>query len=101
MISIDTPNLNQLLGCYLHQDWPEEYSSSAAAIRAMLRESSIQSRQGAVREIDNLLKQNWNEAKLGKFLLHQAGCYFDPSDESTTRAEWLKKLQRQLDASSA
>ena len=55
MTYVKTDSLNQLLGCYFHQDWPDEFDDDTAALNAIVEiESKEQIAEGVV-EIDMLL----------------------------------------------
>ena len=44
------PDLQQFLGCYLHQDWPTDYGSPEAAVDAAIAEYDLPARQAVARE---------------------------------------------------
>jgi hypothetical protein len=44
------PDLFQLLGAYLHQDWPEESGTPEAAVALAIAEHSLEQRQTVARQ---------------------------------------------------
>ena len=56
------PDLFRFLGCYLHQDWPEESGSPEAAIDLAIAEHDLQERQTVARQW-----WDWNAVEGSKF----------------------------------
>lgn len=85
--------LEQILGCYFHQDWTDEFESDEAALRAIIESEPTEQIQSGVREIDELLASSLPEDQLKAILIDKAGCYFDPGAIGMTYGIWLKKLR--------
>ena len=85
--------LEQLLGCYLHQDWLDEFDDDAAALRAILESEPKEQIAAGVGEIDALLAAELFENDLRTILVDQVGCYFDPSSEGLTYKQWLGRVR--------
>jgi hypothetical protein len=87
-------SLKQLLGCYFHQDWPEEFDNSRQAVQAILEgEPHKQILQG-IEEIDMLLSEARSESDWREIIINQIGCYFEPESEGVTYSEWLTQLKK-------
>ncbi len=85
--------LEQLLGCYFHQDWPEEFDGDASALQAIIESEPKDRRAAAVSEIDVLLSLKLSETELGLVLVEQMGCYFEPNSKGISCSEWLKQVR--------
>jgi len=85
--------LEQLLGCYFHQDWSEEYDGDALALQAIVKSEPKDQRAVAVSEIDVLLAMKLSETELRLVLIEQIGCYFEPSSKGISCLEWLKQVR--------
>lgn len=90
------PVLSRLLGCYFHQDWPEEYSDSAEALRNMLVDEPREMHIAGVREIDEVLGFNFSEKALENLVVQEIGCFFAPDSEGLNYAGWLHKVREVL-----
>ncbi|MEZ7179435.1 contact-dependent growth inhibition system immunity protein [Pseudomonas mosselii] len=90
------PMLSHLLGCYFHQDWPEEYSDSAEALRNMLVDEPREMHVAGVREIDEVLSFNLSEKALEQLVVQEIGCFFAPDSEGLDYAGWLRKVREVL-----
>lgn len=88
--------LEQLLGCYLHQDWLDEFDDDAAALQAIIESEPKQQIAAGVDEIDVLLAAELPEKELRTILVDQVGCYFDPSSEGLTYKQWLGRVRSAL-----
>lgn len=82
--------LGQLLGCYFHQDWPDEFDSDDSVFQMIVNCETEEQLTAGVKEIDALLASSLSELELGELLLSRAGCYFDPGSIGLTLREWLK-----------
>lgn len=88
--------LGQLLGCYFHQDWPDEFDDEEAAFRAIVNAEKKEQLLEGVKEIDALLGAALPECELGALLVEQAGCYFDPGSVGLTHEQWLKRVRQKF-----
>ncbi|HCB74616.1 MAG TPA: hypothetical protein DEP91_00300 [Sphingomonas bacterium] len=82
----------QVLGGYLHQDWPGEFSTVDAAVAAMINAEPRSLREAAASEIDALLARETDEARLRTILTDEAGCYYNPASEGSSYRDWLSGL---------
>ena len=89
--NLDT--LSQLLGCYFHQDWPEEFDSDTSALRAIIDSEPKEQVSAAVQEIDELLDASLPANMLKTILIDKIGCYFDPRTQGITDEQWLKRVR--------
>ncbi|MFC5743176.1 contact-dependent growth inhibition system immunity protein [Dyella tabacisoli] len=85
--------LGQLLGCYFHQDWPDEFESDAVALRAIVESEPREQISSGVREIDGLLADPPSESALREILVDKVGCYFDPSSQGLSCEQWLRHVR--------
>lgn len=85
--------LEQLLSCYFHQDWPEEFDGDESVLQAIIESEPKDRRAAAVSEIDVLLALKPSETELGLVLIEHMGCYFEPSSKGISRSEWLKQVR--------
>jgi hypothetical protein len=88
--------LGQLLGCYFHQDWPEEFDSEVAALRSIIELEPRERISAGIAEIDALLSEALTEGELGTLLMDQAGCYFDPNSLGITNKQWLQRVREEF-----
>lgn len=85
--------LAQLLGAYLHQDWPDEFDSDVSALRAIVDSEPRETILAAMREIDDLLSASLPESEVRGLIAGPVGCYFDPTSEGMTYKQWLMRVQ--------
>ena len=88
-----TAALDQLLGCYFHQDWRDEYIDETAALNAIVEDVSNEYLDKGIFEIQTVLSTRLGENELGALLVEKVGCYFAPSSENLTYREWLQRVQ--------
>jgi len=93
MMGYEMKALEQILGCYFHQDWVDEFESDEVALRAIIDSEPIEQIRAGVMEIDELLASNLSEDQLKTVLMNKFGCYFDPGAIGATYENWLKKLR--------
>jgi hypothetical protein len=85
--------LGQLLGCYLHQDWLDDYDNYSSALQAVVTSEPKEKIAAGVGEIDALLVRGLPEKDLKAILVEQIGCYFDPSSDGLTYKQWLIRVR--------
>lgn len=85
--------LGQLLGCYFHQDWPDEFESDAVALRAIVEAEPKEQISRGVSEIDEILANPPSESDLREILVDKVGCYFDPSSQGLSYGQWLRHVR--------
>ena len=85
--------LKQLLGCYFHQDWPDESGDDASALQAILQSEPKERVDAGIAELDGLLTAALTEQELRTTLIDQVGCYFEPSSEGLTYKQWLDRVR--------
>lgn len=89
------PEVAQFLGCYLHQDWNDEFPNWKAAVTAYLAGAVKEDVTKALQELDALASvvETTDDPEE---LLRQLGCYFDPTSEGMTVRAWLGLLKGEL-----
>ena len=88
--------LGQLLGCYFHQDWFEEFESDIAALHSIVESEPKERLSAGVAEIDGLLMASLPENELKTILTDEVGCYFEPTSQGITYTEWLKRVRQKF-----
>lgn len=88
--------LGQLLGCYFHQDWPEEFDSDASALQTIIDTEPKEKVLAGAEEIGELLGSSFPEERLKTILVDEIGCYFEPSSLGITCEQWLKRVREKF-----
>jgi CdiI immunity protein len=96
MMKMKLDNLQYFLSAYLHQDWPDEYASSAEALDSFCKSESAGRVSGLRVDIETLLKVNLDDEGVTATLT-QLGSFFEPSGEQTSAQKWLKKIATRLE----
>lgn len=81
--------IGQLLGCYFHQDWPEEFSNSSEVIQEIINSESRDTLLAGAGELDQLILLNLPEDACREIMIARVGCFFEPESEGLTYANWL------------
>lgn len=92
----ETTVLAQLLGCYLHQDWSEEFDSDIAALQAARDCEPQEHVMAGVAELDSLLAGEFSDEELRAILVREIGCYFNPGSTGLTWKDWLGRARAVL-----
>ena len=95
---LEFPNLGQVLGSYLHQDWDLEFATSQDALRAAKERQSNDQIAGAVVEIDDLLSRKLDEDSLSEIVVALAG---GGAPETSEISEWLAEARQMLSSERA
>lgn len=85
--------LGHIFGCYLHQDWPDEFDTDDSALQAIIENETADKIQAGLVEIDMLLAAHLSENELRDILINKAGCYFEPESLGISYKQWLKKVR--------
>ncbi|WP_417704494.1 contact-dependent growth inhibition system immunity protein [Pseudomonas sp.] len=85
--------LGQLLGCYFHQDWPEEFSNSSGVIHEIINSESRDRLLAGASELDQLIALNLSEEACREIMIAKIGCFFEPGSEGLTYADWLLRVR--------
>jgi hypothetical protein len=85
--------LKELLGCYFHQDWPDEFSDDASALSAIVENEPMARIEKAIVEIIFLLGAGLTERELRAILVDQVGCFFEPSSLGLNYTQWLERVR--------
>lgn len=88
--------LEQILGAYFHQDWPEEFGNEASALRAIIKSEPKASILFGIEEIDAILSTEKSEEELGRIMVDSVGCYFEPKSLGMTYGSWLRHVREEL-----
>lgn len=94
-MNMSYPNLDEFLGAYFHQDWMEDEPTANSIVNKYLSEWPRDDALLALRELENLLREGYDDATLRK-LLDEMGCYYDPSGDSMTCASWLSAVRERM-----
>ena len=97
MIRREFKVLEQILGCYFHQDYLEGSEDEESVLREVIESEPKDQLAEAAAEIAVLLSLQLSEDELGKVLFEQLGCYFYPGARGMSCSQWLKKVQRELE----
>ncbi len=85
--------LGQLLGCYFHQDWPEEFSNSSGVIHEITNTESRDRLLAGAAELDQLIALKLSEEDCREIMIAKIGCFFEPGSEGLTYADWLLRVR--------
>jgi hypothetical protein len=96
MIDNNFEALGQLLGCYFHQDWPDEFENDTVALQAIIDCESKSQLMGAAKEIDFFLNLNLSEGAVRTILVDTIGCYYDPASHGINYQQWLKVVREKF-----
>ncbi|MDH2054986.1 contact-dependent growth inhibition system immunity protein [Achromobacter marplatensis] len=96
MIDNNFEALSQLLGCYFHQDWPDEFESDTVALQAIIDCESKSQLVEAAKEIDFFLSLNLSEDAVRTILVDTIGCYYDPASRGIDYQQWLKVVREKF-----
>ncbi|MBX9582738.1 MAG: hypothetical protein K2X87_20730 [Gemmataceae bacterium] len=97
MITQTYPTLSQFLGAYLHQDWPEEFSTPEAAIEAFRRREPADSVRAIRAELEQVIHEAQQSSDPSR-LLYDLGCYYDPRADGRSVSDWLAHVRKVLSA---
>lgn len=86
-------SLKQLLGCYFHQDWSDEFNDDASALRAIVENEPKDRIEKAIVEIIFLVGAELTERELRAILVDQVGCFFEPSSLGLNYTRWLERVR--------
>jgi hypothetical protein len=95
MITQTYPALSQFLGAYLHQDWPEEFSTPEAAVEAFRRREPTDSVRAVCAELELAIREAQQAADPSR-LLSDLGCYYNPQADGRSVPEWLTQVRKAL-----
>jgi hypothetical protein len=88
--------LGQLLGCYFHQDWLDEFESDEVAIQSIVDAEPQEQIRAGIEEIDLLLAASLSESELRVLLTERMGCYFEPVSKGITYDQWLRCIRQKF-----
>ena len=95
MITQTYPALSQFLGAYLHQDWPEEFSTPEAAIETFCRREPADVVRTVCAELDQVIRESQQSTNPSR-LLFDLGCYYDPLADGRTVSDWFAQVRKVL-----
>jgi CdiI immunity protein len=95
MMKMKLDNLQYFLSAYLHQDWPDEYASSAEALDSFCKNESAGRVSGLQADIEMLTKSNLDNEGVAATLT-ELGSFFEPSGEKSSPRQWLGEMAAQL-----
>jgi hypothetical protein len=90
--------LEQTIGCYFHQDWPDDFASETEAfvtIRSEVPEDEIGL---AIRGLESLLSGALTDEELSRALREEYGCYVNPAYRGLSSRQWLAEARDALAA---
>jgi len=97
MSSTDYPDLEQFLGCHFHQDWDLDFDNWVAGVSQFLSNWPPQFVLAVRKELNRLLARGLEDQELGRLLLCELGCYYDPTPDGISYTEWLCQIRDQLE----
>ena len=88
------PQLRQLFGCYLHQDWPLEYDTAEDAIRAFRADMSSAPLDAECEELSEVIELLNRQAidDPTRFLI-ELGCDYNTAADGLTVVAWLVRVR--------
>jgi hypothetical protein len=89
-------NIKDLLACYFHQDWSDEYEDDTLAIAAIISHEPRSQIIAAISELDLILSKHLSERELETLTIAELGCYFNPSVKKQTYHEWLTNISQEF-----
>jgi hypothetical protein len=92
-MSTNYPNLDNLIGCYFHQDWQTEGPTVDAVLETYLKEYSAEYPPLVLAELRALLQRSDAEVEAE---LDKMGCEYSPEGDNTTYREWLDRMEARL-----
>lgn len=90
--------LEQTIGCYFHQDWPDDFASedeAFATIRSEVPEDEIAL---AIMALGSLLSGTLTDEELSRAMRDDYGCYANPAYRGLTSRQWLAEARDALAA---
>ncbi len=88
--------MEQLLGGYLHQDRPMDYTTVWDAVEDFCaREGTARARQARI-ELNELIAEGHTEHELRKLVGDDLGCSYWPPADGSTFGKWRDALQARL-----
>lgn len=93
MITQKLETISQILGCYFHQNWNEEFDDDTAALQAIISSETKERLLDAFTEVDTLLGMGLSESELREIISGEAGCYFEPDSRKITYKDWLRQVR--------
>ena len=95
------PQLDQLIGCYFHEDFIDDYGSPEGAIDAMLDGFGAQSLRQGLRELEEFiefardyLRKHPEEEE--DVVLDMFGCPYNTYADGLTPLQWLEHLRKRI-----
>jgi hypothetical protein len=85
------PNLRQVLGAYLHQDFDLEYANAEAALADAVASQSRE--QVALASIELATFRPSNKDEVSSMVFTNAMCDYNPPGDGLTFSAWLDRVQ--------
>ena len=92
-MNIKYPNLDNLIGCYFHQDWQTEGPTVDAVLETYLKEYSAEYPPLILVELRALLLLSDAEVEVE---LEKMGCEYAPEGDNTSYRKWLERMESRL-----
>ena len=92
-----TPALQQFVGAYLNQDWPDDYSDQWAALEDFVTQES-EATPLLPREIAWLLATHPSEEAVKRYLEHDLGTGYAADWDGGTYRGWLTEVAERVRA---
>ena len=96
MSDTNYPNLRQMLGGYLHQDWRIEFSSANGAINAFKNQEPQAIILKVCDELNRVIPSIQQMRNPEKFLREELWCDYDPLGDGLTVVAWLQEVRKIL-----
>jgi hypothetical protein len=88
--------LKNFFGGTFHQDFLRDHKNWQDALERYKRDSTVEQRKEVARLIHNFYSARVDSAVLEKELFSEFGCYYIPSTDGISAAEWLQRIEREI-----
>ena len=92
-MSASTPNLEEFLGGYFHQDWSEDAPTAVAIVERYLSEWPIEEIPKMLNELNALLAQRDDDVMQ---CVMKMGCFYNPVADGISYRAWLNQIVYRL-----
>jgi len=97
------PDLDQFIGCYFHQDWPDDAEERGdvvhpdSAILHAFKDVNAAYLMAIKEDINGLLGRNYSEEELRRVIIKEFYGNINPSIRGSSMQEWLEHVRHMID----